>query len=270
MQAELVSVPGDPARPNEDWAGIGGDALVVVDGAGSPPDLGTGCLHGVAWYARTLGAVLLNEAQCSRHTLVDVLGTGIEIVANRHASECDLSHPGTPSAAVSVVRCGEGAVEYVVLADCTVVIGIGDDAIAITDRREAVVGAAFKFDGMWTDIGSDAHRAQITAYMDNMRSMRNISGGFWVAAADSAVAAESVSGSIERDRAAVAVMSDGASRPFDLFDMDTPASFLRRVVARGARLEVDGIRTNESTDPHGARWPRAKRHDDASLLVSCP
>jgi len=60
MRSELVSEPGDPVRPNEDFASVGlsasgqGGSLVVLDGV-TPPRDGYGCLHPVPWFSARLG-----------------------------------------------------------------------------------------------------------------------------------------------------------------------------------------------------------------------
>lgn len=59
MQVVIATDPGSPDRPNEDFAAAGLGAAVLLDGATTPADVDTGCIHGVAWYARTLGAALL-------------------------------------------------------------------------------------------------------------------------------------------------------------------------------------------------------------------
>ena len=58
MRVLLASEPGAAERPNEDFAAAIPGAVVLLDGAGYVPDSATGCMHGVAWYPRTLGGLL--------------------------------------------------------------------------------------------------------------------------------------------------------------------------------------------------------------------
>jgi hypothetical protein len=65
-RGELTSVSlafatevGGLNRENEDFVGATPDAVVVLDGAGYPARLRTGCVHTVAWYTRMLGSSLL-------------------------------------------------------------------------------------------------------------------------------------------------------------------------------------------------------------------
>jgi hypothetical protein len=58
VRISFASEPA-PGHENEDFVACTPSALVLLDGAGTPPALETGCRHGVAWYARQLGACLL-------------------------------------------------------------------------------------------------------------------------------------------------------------------------------------------------------------------
>ncbi len=61
MRVVLASEPGTPGWPNEDFAAVAPGAAVLLDGCTTfPPGTETGCVHGVAWYARTLGGALLS------------------------------------------------------------------------------------------------------------------------------------------------------------------------------------------------------------------
>ena len=60
MRVTLATDPGTPGWPNEDFAAVASGAAVLLDGATTfPRGADTGCVHGVAWYARTLGTTLL-------------------------------------------------------------------------------------------------------------------------------------------------------------------------------------------------------------------
>ena len=59
MQVVIATDAGSPDQPNEDFAAAAPGAAVLLDGATAPADVDTGCIHGVAWYAQTLGTALL-------------------------------------------------------------------------------------------------------------------------------------------------------------------------------------------------------------------
>src|SRR5260370_32431609 len=60
MWVPLASAPGTPGWPNEAFSAVAPGAAVLLDGATTfPRGADTGCIHGAAWYARTLGTPLL-------------------------------------------------------------------------------------------------------------------------------------------------------------------------------------------------------------------
>jgi len=89
----MASDPGTPGWPNEDYACIGPGAAVLLDGATTVPrGTDTGCQHGVAWYARTLGTDLLAAITAEpRVSLASGLAAAIAQVRDRHSGTCDLA-----------------------------------------------------------------------------------------------------------------------------------------------------------------------------------
>ena len=66
--------------------------------------------------------------------------------------------------------------------------------------------------------------------------------------------------------AAVALLSDGASRLVDHFRLMGWADLLGVLSKDGPRGLIAQTREVESTDPDGSRWPRGKASDDASAV----
>ena len=56
MVFRIATRPGSSDRVNEDFAAAPDRTAVLLDGATGRP--GDGCVHGVAWYTRRLGALL--------------------------------------------------------------------------------------------------------------------------------------------------------------------------------------------------------------------
>lgn len=59
MRVEWATDQGSPERLNEDFVAAAAGAVVVLDGCGLPLGTDLGCVHGTAWYARSLGTRLL-------------------------------------------------------------------------------------------------------------------------------------------------------------------------------------------------------------------
>jgi hypothetical protein len=61
-----------------------------------------------------------------------------------------------------------------------------------------------------------------------------------------------------------AVLSDGATRLVDRFGLVDWPNFLTILAEQGPEAIIAQVRAAEHSDPDGQRWPRGKRHDDAS------
>lgn len=232
MHVLTVSSPGRADRPNEDFAAVSPGAAVLLDGAGIVPEAETGCAHGVAWYARRLGAAILAEITAGPDcSLRDALGQAIAQVRAQHDRTCDLSNPATPGATVTVVRRATSAIEYLVLSDSIIAADFGGDRepVIVTDHRPADEGGLAQADE------HAAHRALVGSIpLTHLRS--------------------------------VALLSDGAARlvePFGLLSWPDMLALLRDI---GPAELISQVRAAEAADPERARWPRVKVSDDATVV----
>ncbi|WP_430593654.1 protein phosphatase 2C domain-containing protein [Isoptericola sp. QY 916] len=267
----MATEPAKPGRANEDYAGATTDTFVVVDGAGTPAGSESGCVHGVAWYARQLGAAMLHRATTEEGDLRDALATAIADVADLHRDTCDLHHPGTPSATVTAARMHDSRLEYLALADSSLVIRSDDGVQIITDDRESQIGRWHRQRMDATAAGTREHTRALREYVETMRNHRNQPGGFWVAASEPKAAQESVSGIIDtgaiRD---IALLTDGASRLVDRFDLTSWDAALDLIRDHGPNALIRAVREAEATDAGGRRWPRGKTTDDATVIYAKP
>ncbi|WP_181807725.1 protein phosphatase 2C domain-containing protein [Streptomyces shenzhenensis] len=258
MRTEVVSEPGAPDRPNEDFAGIGlpasgqGGCVIVLDGV-TPPRGGTGCLHSVPWFTARLGGAL-TELTVSRGdlTLREVLERAIGRTADAHADTCDLSHPRTPQATVVLSRWSEDTVEFLVLSDSALLLRSPDGTVTpvLDDRLDRVPPASLASDAI-----ADA-------------TVRNKEGGFFTAAADPSVAARAVTGTVPRaEVGALAALTDGATRWTEKFRAGDWTALLDVIRKEGARALVDRVRELEAADRRERVFlRRSKTHDDATVV----
>ena len=95
---------------------------------------------------------------------------------------------------------------------------------------------------------------------------RNVPGGFWIAAADPGVVTNALTSEVPlREVRRAAMLTDGAVRavdPLKLYDWPT---LLTELGTSGPNELIRQVRAAENTDPAGARWPRNKIHDDATV-----
>ena len=258
MRTELVSEPGDPDRPNEDFASVGlpasgqGGSLIVLDGV-TPPRGETGCLHSVPWYTARLGGALTELTVSYRDLpLAEILSRAILRTAEAHATTCDLSHPRTPQATVVLARWSPHEVEYLVLSDSALLTESpsGEVTVVLDDRLSRLPRSALATDAM----------------IDT--TLRNKEGGFFTAAADPSVAARAVTGSLPRAGVrAFAALTDGATRWVEKFGQGDWADCFALVRKEGAPELVTRVRALERADAEERTYlRRSKTHDDATVV----
>lgn len=267
MRVLLASEPSAANRPNEDFAAVAPGTAVLLDGAGYVPDTDTGCVHGVAWYARTLGGLLAARANDTAVQLPEVASQAIEQVCHMHAETCDLRHPDTPGATVIITRQHAGVLEYLVLCDSVLLLqSRHDEPRAITDPQLGDIIASLR-PSRGLPAGTPEHDAAWRTYAKQLVEARNQPGGFWLAAADPAAAWHARTGREPMsDLSAVALLSDGASRLVDRFHLATWAGICGILDEEGPSGLIRQVRAAEAADPHGRRWPRRKIHDDATAI----
>ncbi|MET7485490.1 protein phosphatase 2C domain-containing protein [Streptomyces sp. NPDC005538] len=258
MRTELVSEPGDRARPNEDFASVGlpasgqGGSLIVLDGV-TPPRGETGCLHSVPWFTARLGGALTELTVSARDlTLAEILSRAILRTSEAHSTTCDLSHPRTPQATVVLARWSAREIEYLVLSDSALLLEspAGEVTAVLDDRLSRLPRAALATD----------------ALVDT--TVRNKEGGFFTAAADPSVAARAVTGSLPRDGVrALAALTDGATRWVEKFHEGDWADCFTLVRKQGPSELVTRVRALERADEETRTYlRRSKTHDDATVV----
>jgi hypothetical protein len=255
-----------PGRPNEDFVIATADLAVVVDGAGIPFG---GCHHGVAWYARQLGARTLAALVATpQMSLTDGLAEGISAVADLHSGTCDLTSAGTPCAAIGILRLGDVDVDVLSLSDVTVVVDVDgrpevtcDLSIEEISGTEPAAVAGHRF-------GTPGHAHALVELVKRQTATRNRDGGWWVAAADPSAAQHAKVAHYPRSAVArAAVLSDGATRPVDQMGIYGWPEYVDLIEKLGPEGLISQVRLIEEQDADGERYPRTKRHDDASLTL---
>lgn len=233
MRVRLASEPGSPDRPNEDFAAVTPSAAVLLDGATViPPDTDSGCVHGVAWYARALGTALLAEITAEPPgPLPRALGAAISHVRSRHHGTCNLANPASPAATVIAVRRAATGLDYLAMSDSII-------AFDWTDSREPLI------------------------VMDQRRPASR-----YAARADPAAARNALTGTLPLTALrGVALLSDGASCLADRYHLLTWPAVLALIGDHGPGEMIRQVRAAEASDPQRTRWPRDKASDDATVI----
>jgi hypothetical protein len=236
MRITVATDPGTAGWPNEDYAAIAPGAAVLLDGATTRRGADTGCVHGVAWYARTLGTTLLAAITAEPHVLLgDALADAISDVRARHEGTCDLASTATPAATVTAVRATVHGIEYLALSDSII-------AADLDHHRPPV-------------IITDTHPAA-SATPDAARQART--------------------GTLPRTGLrGIALLSDGAARITDRYALLSWPATIAIIGDHGPAELIRQVRAAEASDPDGARWPppqgpRRRHHRLLALRLTTP
>lgn len=266
MRSLAATQPGSTDTPTEDWHYTDPHIVVVLDGGTVRTD--TGCVHGVPWYVSQLGhALVRNVVTQPRRELTQTLARAIEEVAASHPN-CDLSHPGTPSAAATVVVDHGDAIHWLVLGDITLVKRTGDHVTTIIDDRVSYTASEARSEADRYPIGSEAKTRALLRMKNGELADRNTPGGYWIAAANPAAAEYARTGSW-RHWDSLAVLTDGAARCHQFRLMSWLDMFYLLQTQEPAAL-IKAVRQLEESDPDGTRWPRNKSSDDATAVYLTP
>ena len=261
------SRPGS-ARPNEDWVGTAttetGSITVVLDGLTAPDGVG-GCIHDTPWHVSRLGHHLLTAASGGT-PLQGALREAIASVSAGHADTCDLSDPGTPSSTVAVVRVSDAFVEALVLADSPVVVDLQNHGVdVVTDQSVETVVQAEREAALAAPAGSQEKAGRMAELVRAQRLVRNTPNGYWIAGSTPDAADHAVERSWARnDVRRFAAMTDGTSCLVETYQAMSWTDLLN-TAQKDIGDVIDHVRLLEATDPVGARWPRYKTSDDATI-----
>jgi hypothetical protein len=259
VRVTLSTLPADPDRENEDFAAAAPGAAVLLDGAGVG-GAETGCAHGVAWFSATLGGLLLRSITTQpARPLTDCLADSIGLVRALHEDSCDLAYRASPTSTVVAARADGEVLEYLAGTDGSIDVR--------TDRRLDEVGRRLRGPVDALPTGSPEHSAALAEFRDALTGLRNRSGGFWVAGPDPRAAEHALAGAVPLSSlASVSLLSDGATRLVDRFELIDWQKALSVLDSSGPDELIRRVREAEADDPDGRRWPRGKARDDATVL----
>jgi hypothetical protein len=267
MRVRLASEPA-PGRPeNEDGVLHVGSLVGVLDGVTALPDLDSGCVHTPAWYVRRLTDRLAQVAgERPDSTLADTLAEAIQRVRVDHDGRCDLGNPATPAATVCLVRAASDQLDYLVLADCSLVVDQGDTVTALTDRRFGDAVAELRSQAVAVGARAPAGQPLIRKY-----ELINQPHGYWIAAANPEAARQAVTGTLPltgpEPVRRLALLTDGASCAVDRYALMDWPQLLDVLTDHGPKDLIRQIRQAENANPTGAEHPRYKCHDDATAAL---
>ncbi|MFE6647705.1 hypothetical protein ACFVJS_14145 [Nocardioides sp. NPDC057772] len=259
MHVSIAQHPEPPA--GDDRVFITSNAVIVLDGASAFAARDVPA----STYADHLGSMMAGLVDGSDEPLTALLADAIKTTANA----LDLTPGGrAPSSTVAIVRKRRNAsVDVLVLGDSQVAIPgeiIRDDRLGPLASTERTAYRTRLVSGHGYD---DEHRRILADLQTQQLQHRNRTGGYWIAETDPAAAEHALTRHLSPDEAPWCVLAtDGAYKPMEhlgLDDWPTVASSGSNDLAALLRRCQEW----ESTDGRGQQLPRAKRHDDKTLVA---
>lgn len=260
----MATSGGEPGQPNEDFAGAVPGAVVLLDGAGIPGTESI-CCHGVAWYTHRLGGELLGRlSRDDGRGLTAILAAAIDEIAADHRGTCDITNPSSPQATVVVIRSRADGLDYLVLADCFLVLGqASGGALVITDEREVTARNICLAPLTGVASGTAEYERVWDSCIEALQARRNQAGGYWIAKDDPAAAEEAVTGScLLQELDSAALLSNGASRIVSPYALTSWPGVLELLRASGP---VEIIRRVRQAEADRRKNPNVNVPDDATV-----
>jgi hypothetical protein len=265
MRVQTAQLPHPPA--GADRVVITPGAVIVLDGASAfapanvSPDI----------YADRLGTEIASALSASPGgPLPEILAKAITATA----SALNLPDDDGPSSTVAIARVTGASANLLLLGDSYIAYCTDSTTTTLSDDRLDHLGlpqARLYRDQLAAGSGyGPAHTETLRELQAGQRARRNVPGGYWIASADPEAAMHAVIltlpvASLEW----IVLATDGAAeiaRHLGLDDWDTIA---RSDQARLSALLQRCHEWEESADPDGRQFPRAKRHDDKAIATIC-
>jgi hypothetical protein len=272
--AEFLSLPGDPAKTNEDAYGHSETAALVIDGA---TPLGEGLMPGpsdAAWIAqfgaRRLIAHLQGGDGARKALRAALADTQKSFEALRRHEPEDMWQ--TPCASMMLVVPSEKGIEFLWFGDCAALVKQGDAAVTMVgetfDKRAAEARAAqalAKEKNLSPAAGLS--RQEFIGALRRRRNRIN-SGDSWLFSPDVKAAAHAARRVIKvAPTSHLLLATDGFLALASDYGAYSADSLMAAALDKGLVALGEELRAIEANDTSGDKFPRFKKSDDATALL---
>ena len=271
---DQLTLPGDLAKPNEDFLAHSAQAALVIDGA---TPLGDSLMPGpsdAAWIAQFGARRLmahLGEDKSPRKALRDALGD------TEKSFEALRRHPPeemwqTPCASMMLAVPDEGGVEFLWFGDCAALVKQDDAAVSVVgetfDKRAAEAMRA-------RTIAKEKNLSPASGlsrpeFIGTLREGRNRinSGSTWLFSPDARAASHVSRRVIKAVPGTVLLLAtDGFLALASDYGVYSADSLMEASLSRGLTALGDELRAIEAGDVGGDKFPRFKKSDDSTALL---
>jgi hypothetical protein len=272
---ESLTIPGDPARPNEDSFAFAAVAATVFDGA---TGLGERLMPGPSdaqWIAQFGARRFRAYAESGEGSIRDWLraaAADTEKSFRALRKRAPIENYEIAYASAVMVTPEEGALDVLWFGDCAALLRTEAGAFVLLgdtlDKRESERARVERLVKPGTR--GPAATGVRDEFLPSLRASRNRvnTGDEWLFAPDVLCADHA-----RHARVAVApdshllLASDGFLALASDYERYTPEGLFAAAQTRGLAALGEELRAIESSDPDGLRFPRFKRSDDATALV---
>ena len=300
---DQLSLPGDPAKANEDFLAQAPRAALVIDGA---TPLGDSLMPGpsdAAWIAQFGARRLmahLEEDKSPRKALHDALADAERsfVALRRHPPEEIWQTPcasmmlafcapsalriasavtGTSPASALTRAQGRGAgetveIEFLWFGDCAALVKQGNAAVTVVgetfDKRAAEAERARAI-AKEKNL-SPASGLSRPEFIGALRASRNRinSGNYWLFSPDARAAAHVSRRTIKAAPGAIVLLAtDGFLALASDYGVYSADGLIEAALPKGLAVMGEELRTIEAGDVGGDKFPRFKKSDDATALL---
>jgi len=268
-----ISLPGDPAKPNEDAFCHAATLAAVFDGATPLCEPILPVDSDAAWIARKGAEGLIAHQQCGAREALRRAAADAEQVFNSLRLRIPRENHELPLASMMMVAAANDHLEFFWFGDCAALVKAPGALVEIIgDAFEKRIAEARRVARLAEREGLDP-TAGVTrpGYLDALKAGRNrvnTQPGTWAFSPDANCAAFAAS---SRPRAVVGtrllLCTDGFLALASDYGRYDAESFFAACWSRGLRSMCDELRDIELSDPRGRAFPRFKVSDDASALL---
>jgi len=272
---DSLSLPGDPAKPNEDAFAADNNAAVVFDGA---TGVGENLLPGAsdaAWIAHFGARRLMAHSRdgdvpkdALRHALADAEKSYRGLRKRPPKENYEI-----PFASMMFAAADEGGFEALWFGDCAAlvlrpdvpleIVGEAFDKRAAEARRVKVLADAR---GLAPAVSNS--RAEYLPFLRASRNKVNSDAGGWLFSPDVRAADRVTSKRIDAPSGTLVLLStDGFLALASDYGAYDGAGLVAAVRDQGLKALGEELRAIEADDAEGRKFPRLKKNDDATAVL---
>ncbi len=272
---DAVTVPGNPAKANDDAWMAGMTLAAVIDGATSLNDPIMPGTSDAAWLAH-LAASRLAEHEGAGGADAALMATVADLedmfVAQR--SRAPVAMHEMPCASLMLIApAGEGMIDARWFGDCSAIVRAPDGVIAVVgDALGKRVAEAAEVKTLAAQAGIDpastANRAEFLPSLRASRNRYNHGDGAWVLAPDRRCAAHAKKAQFGAEAGMIVLLaSDGFTALISDYGLYDAAGLVDAAMTRGLAALMAELRATEANDPTGKIFARYKKSDDATAIL---